>query len=159
MNTTALYNQYTQNIPVDIYGFAQDLGLTVVERDLDNDISGGLSRLSIGFELFVNAKHTETRKRFTVGHEIGHFLLHKDLIGNGVDDNTAYRRTGSERFNCARIGYAEEAQANQFAAELLMPSRQIRLAFKSIKSVHGLAAQFNVSEQTMKIRLSQLGLT
>jgi len=64
--------------------------------------------------------------------------------------------------------WKEEAEANQFAAELLMPEQSVfDLTRSSIEAnsnmsqvslVSSLARRFNVSDQAMTIRLSELGI-
>lgn len=86
-----------------------------------------------------------TRQRFTVAHEIGHLMLHplerkyRDVLSN------------------PRQGY-EEAQANRFAAQLLMPSAMVRAHAPYLDEI-GLAKAFGVSLEAMRYRLRQLGVT
>lgn len=158
-NFNNIYQSFTASYPVQVEEFARQLGLILVEKELDPNISGGLRKVDDSYELFVNATHPLTRKRFTIAHEIGHFVLHADLIGKGVDDDTAYRRTNSELYNCAKIGKREESQANQFAAELLMPKRLIVEQVRSGGTKNTLSEMFEVSPQAMEIRLEQLRLS
>src|SRR6202030_4863019 len=78
----------------------------------------------------VNSLQHPNRQRFTIAHECGHLVLHRDLITHVVhidkkfpvlrrDDKSA---TGSERI---------EIQANQFAAELTMPRALLLQAVKN----------------------------
>jgi Zn-dependent peptidase ImmA (M78 family) len=100
------------------------------------------SRFSIG----VNASEGYRRKRFTIAHELGHYLLHRDLIQNGVlEDNTLYR---------SGLSSLEEKEANRLAADILMPHHLIRqLMSRGIENVRDLADAFQVSEPAMNIRL------
>ena len=54
------------------------------------------------------------KRNFVIAHEIGHFILHKDLSTSLFSDTD---QTLSEWY---QVG-PQEQQANQFAAELLMP--------------------------------------
>jgi Zn-dependent peptidase ImmA (M78 family) len=105
---------------------------------------------SSGFAIYVNAKHSEVRRRFTIAHEVAHFVLHRDLIGDGITEDALYRSGLSD---------AVEREANGLAAEILMPRHLVR------EAVHGgmsglpeLATRFNVSQQAMEFRLINLGL-
>ena len=92
-------------------------------------------------------------------------ILHKDLIGNGVDDNKEYKKLN--RTN-NKITNAQEAEANDYAAKVLMPEEAIiALAklTKIIKSVKGeidllwldyLSKKFQVSKEAFTIRLAKL---
>jgi len=139
----------------------------VVERPLDPDVSGVLIPLDTGgWVILLNATHSPVRQRFTIAHELGHLLLH---------GYTAPHADRSFRFRDARSSEGsalEEIQANQFAAELLMPRALVLKATRSHPLEHAperegddaefdtwieaLARRFNVSKQAMTIRLSSL---
>ena len=103
-----------------------------------------------GFAIFVNANHSEVRRRFTIAHEIAHFALHRDLIGDGITEDALYRSGLSD---------AVEREANGLAAEILMPRHLVRDAFeKGTRSAEHLAAKFEVSPQAMEYRMKNLGL-
>jgi Zn-dependent peptidase ImmA (M78 family) len=114
------------------------------------DISGMIKRDEVhggpaGFSIIVNKKHPRVRQRFTVAHEIAHFLLHRDKIGNGLKDN-ALLRSG--------LSTIEEVQANKLAAKILMPFHLLDVEMKAgTRTVRELAAKFEVSPQAMSIRL------
>ena len=88
------------------------------------------------------------RRRFTIAHEIGHFVLHPErgrpeCGGAAVDE--------AER--------VEECEADAFAAELLMPERLVREAVhKQGPDVDRLAGRFEVGRKAMRARLDDLGL-
>src|SRR6185437_11369540 len=94
----------------------------VVERTLGHEVSGMLVPLPEPLDgkrwaIVVNQSHPQTRKRFTIAHELGHLLLH------GFTTPHADREF-IVRFRDARSSdgsVLEEIEANQFAAELLMP--------------------------------------
>src|SRR5205085_480224 len=104
--------------PVDVTAIASDLGIRVWEmRNLPENISGKIFRDRLnggdsGFSIGVKASESFRRKRFTVAHEIAHYILHRDKIGDELADDAMYRSGLSTR---------EEAQANQLAADILMP--------------------------------------
>ena len=102
----------------------------------------------------VLAKGTSPqRRRFSISHELGHFLI------------PSHRPRHGHRFSCSNAdlhmsdtGAADharrmEAEANRFAAELLMPARQIRSNLKSrqpdLAEIVRLAGEFNVSKAAM----------
>ena len=145
---------FLRSAPVDLMGMAEALGLTVdMAAALSPDVSGRIVRGgagSAGYHIDVNAMHSANRKRFTLAHEIAHYLLHRDLIGDGVEDNGLYR---------SRLSDAIEVEANKFAAQILMPSQLVREVYRLVKSLPGLTAAFQVSEDAMRIRLKELRLT
>lgn len=140
--------------PVDLEGMARALGVQVdMHAVLDEGESGRLRRIpgrdGPSFEIEVNGAHSLNRRRFTLAHEIAHFLLHRDLMGAEIVDSTLYRSGLPEPI---------EYEANRMAAELVMPADLVRTAWRSgARAVMPLARAFKVSEEAMRIRLKQLG--
>lgn len=140
------------NTPVPVEKIIREMGLTFERKHLDDGISGFIERNNGSYRIVVNASHAPTRQRFTAAHELGHYLFHKDLLGEGVGDNRAYRSEGTERPN-PNIRLGHERQANSFAANLLMPRH--RLLDVDNETTAALAARFGVSQAAMKIRLGR----
>jgi Zn-dependent peptidase ImmA (M78 family) len=146
----ALYG--CERAPVPVEDVADSLcGLRVVEVDGIAESGMLLPQLR---EVRVNAREcaqAPRRRRFTVAHEIGHWLLH----AQGAVPRTVWCRItdGSEP------GDALEREANRFAAELLMPEAWVRdEAARSGADREALAQRFDVSEIAMGWRLFNLGL-
>jgi hypothetical protein len=147
--------------PVNIEGIVRAMGLNLDKKaDLEDSISGQLKRCNDGsFKISANRGENYFRQRFTIAHELGHYLLHAHLIGEGVDDSTAYRSEPSGEFYNENIGVREETQANKFAASLLMPKSVVLTEAVVGAHVSELARKFQVSQQAMRIRLNGLGVT
>lgn len=148
----ATIRQHQQGWPVQTVSIAEALGVKVYRvPGWPNDVSGMIMKSEedggpSGFAIYVNGGHPEVRRRFTIAHEIGHFVLHKSLIGDGIVEDALMRAQGLS----SRIEY----QANQFAADLLMPWDLINVAKEQgITSVEALAEAFVVSNDAMSIRL------
>ncbi|HET7171899.1 MAG TPA: ImmA/IrrE family metallo-endopeptidase [Gaiellales bacterium] len=113
----------------------------------DVHVSGVL--LPAAWEIWVRRDESETRRRFTIGHEIGHHFLHSDgatVLCRAADVDQAEE--------AARL---KERQANRFAAELLMPEPLIRERVKRDGlDVTELARTFDVSPIAMAYRLVNL---
>ncbi|WP_420411289.1 ImmA/IrrE family metallo-endopeptidase [Roseibium sp.] len=141
--------------PVDVIGLCRDLGISVHEAYLADDVSGELVPIAGGhYQINVNASHPKTRQRFTIAHELGHFVHHRNLIGAGIDDDRAYRSTNAGRYHNTMIGPAQETQANRFAANLLMPQHLIdRLQQEGKRTPNEQAYALGVSRSAMRIRL------
>ncbi|MDX8538555.1 ImmA/IrrE family metallo-endopeptidase [Mesorhizobium abyssinicae] len=120
--------RYTATAPVDVVAIARGLGLDVFPAAFDDQISGMIQRNTDGatYSILVNANDTPERQRFTIAHEIGHYLYHRDLIGDGVADSPAYRAPDTSIYGGTRLQQRHETQANQFAANILMPLDLIR---------------------------------
>lgn len=145
-------SRHWDSTPVPIEAIIQDIGLPLSYEAMGDNISGYIERQNGGYRIVVNSRHAETRRRFTAAHELGHFIYHRDLLGEGVGDNRAYRTEGTDRPN-ANIRPIHERQANSFAANVLMPRH--RLTDVAGESVASLAARFNVSQEAMRIRLGR----
>lgn len=137
--------------------------LEVFFTDLDEEnISGATLCRNKRFTVLINTAKSETRQHFTLGHELGHYFLHQDVLqqekgivdGDGTLDATSamlYRLDNAEHDKIER-------EANHFAASLLMPAHLVRRAWKVTESIEECAAIFQVSVVAMSIRLTQLGL-
>jgi len=144
--------KYHTHAPVDVIGMATELGLNVWGMpSLGPRISGKIFRDPInggpsGFSIAVNSTEPAVRQRFTVAHEIAHFLLHRAQLENGdLIDDTMYR---------SGLSSTEEAAANKMAAHILMPFSLINtLVTNGLNSVDALAERLQVSKTAMKIRL------
>ncbi len=139
---------FQESAPINVYGLAKAMGLRVFSERLHQKISGKLYRdkeSQSGWSISVNSDELDVRKRFTAAHEIGHFVLHKDLIGSGIEDDVFYR---------SGLPHWQETEANNFAADILMPWELInKFTDQGVNTPEGLAKAFNVSKTAMNIRL------
>ncbi|WP_081639512.1 ImmA/IrrE family metallo-endopeptidase [Euryhalocaulis caribicus] len=139
--------------PVKVGALANALGLKVVRAPLPPKISGLIQpckESASGYEIKVNKFEVPERQRFTVAHEIGHYLLHEPHIKSGIVDSIMYRSNLSSK---------KETEANKIAAEIIMPRIELETALDrmggltSDDDVSQLAHDFRVSLPAMKIRL------
>lgn len=153
--------QAHQGPPVQVERIIRGLGIVLDKTaELDPEISGQIERLEDGrYKISVNRNDQRFRQRFTMAHELGHYLFHAEMIEEGVDDNRAYRSSPDGKFDNPFIGRQEETEANQFAASLLMPTDAVREQWALLNGdPKALARKFQVSETAMRIRLQGLGL-
>lgn len=144
--------------PVPVEALAKAHGCRVAASDL-KDISGILVRSPDAAVIGVNNRHPETRRRFTIAHELGHFLLHE---GQEVRFDREFRV--SLRTEASSTGVnVEEIEANFFAASLLMPDRLLlkdprasSIELEDAAAVKDLAKGYGVSVQAMTLRLARL---
>lgn len=140
--------------PVHIEGLARDLGVPVNREFLDDGISGELVKTGDDtYEINVNVLDPLTRQRFTIAHELGHYIYHRSLIGDGVDDDRAYRSTQAGRYHNTRIGPRQETEANRFAATVLMPDHLLDELESLGYTTEEKAMKLQVSKQALCIRL------
>lgn len=84
------------------------------------------------------------RQKFSFAHELGHLYMGHVHGGDGIDFNSANQ---------------VEVEANEFAAELLMPRATLRKVLKdSPTTMKELVAKLDVSEESLWWRLQKTGL-
>lgn len=111
-------------------------------------------------EIWVNAEEARQwppRRRFTIGHELGHWILHQgtqtSLFCRHGQVDEADGSTPAERPPLDPI----EEEANHFAAELLMPAELIRREYARLDGDFAQLCQvFSSSGAAMGRRLHQV---
>lgn len=149
--------------PVNVEQIVNTVGIIVRKKqNKDSDISGFLFRDNKKTVIGVNSSNSLPRQRFTVAHELGHYLLHSQ------GDDGLYVDRGFEvmfRDDHSSDGInTEEREANLFAAELLMPELFLREDLAAISGldlvddvfIKQLARKYKVSFQAMLFRLTNL---
>lgn len=143
--------------PVPVDRIARHLGLRVRHEPFEGEISGCLIRRGDDASIGINSMHHENRQRFTLAHEIAHFLLHHG-------DRVILDRNFLVNLRYANGDTDEEREANYFAAELLMPEgflendlRDKKIDIEEDEQITMLANQYKVSPQAMTYRLVNLG--
>ena len=130
---------------------------TFQPANLDSSISGLFVIKEQKPYIRFNNNESPQRQKFTIAHELGHYVLHKD-IPLFVEKNEAvlYRNMDSTTGELLK-----EKEANAFAASLLMPKfmidEQIDIIPNGIDPVSHLSEVFKVSSQAMYYRLNNLG--
>ena len=152
--------QYVDTYPVKIVDVCKQYGFKVFEEYLPKKESGFIidSQEPYGkYEtkklIVVNLSDMATRRRFTIAHELGHYLLHKEK------DSDLYAHRDTE------WQYSEqESEANTFASNLLMPEKMVRSFIKDNENLpyymrsQAVAEAFAVSDSAASIRLEQLNI-
>ena len=149
----------------DVSKCADHLNIAVHPAVLDSDVSGFLVLNDEGPYIGFNKSHNEHRSRFTIAHEIGHYILHKNDSRLFIDRTQKAEQRILFRDNGSSTGeFAKEREANSFAAALLMPRKAVEVAaaYRNTSSdeelIEELAKIFNVSKQAMQIRLANLSI-
>jgi Zn-dependent peptidase ImmA (M78 family) len=148
-----ILDQHLKEKPVKLGKLAEDLGIKVKLSSLGRGISGLIMHDSGGYIIKVNRHETRERQRFTLAHEIAHFLLHRDVIeaDGEIRDNVLYRSRQPERL---------EYEANRLAAEIILPIEHIKSDLDALAApvsdivIERLAQEWQVSKAAMEIRLA-----
>ena len=121
----------------------EDNGLFLINFDFNSDRVDGMSILADGkFPImFSNKRSLGDRQRFTLAYELGHLVMH-------LQTNPSFTRDISH-------------EANEFAAEFLMPEKDIKGDFKDGVNLNVLAdlkRKWKVSMQALLYRANDIGV-
>jgi Zn-dependent peptidase ImmA (M78 family) len=128
-------------VPVPIEEIAGWLGFQVIMLSAVDDACSAL--VSTQEKLIgINARHHAHRRRFSLGHEIAHVLLH---------------HPPESRCSALQIAHFN-AEADVCASELLIPDVLLRTWYARLRNGSALARVFDVSQEAMSLRLREAGL-
>jgi Zn-dependent peptidase ImmA (M78 family) len=149
--------------PIPVDRIAQSFGVRINRDKYEGDLSGIMYRDEHDAIIGVNTYHHPNRQRFTIAHELAHYLLHR---GKAVYVDKNYPVMVNLRNEVSsKAEDIEEIEANRFAAELLMPyeflyedleRHKVDLENDSDEGVRALAQKYKVSEQAMRFRIMNL---
>jgi Zn-dependent peptidase ImmA (M78 family) len=147
-------------IPVDPVVLANHLGIRVNNAKFsEENLSGMVSKRGNLVQILVNQSDQGYRKRFTIAHEIGHYLLHlQDKDGQFADREADLFRTEPGEELQPPAPRQHEVEANRFAAALLMDEELVRSQWGRVRSMKAMSRLFNVSESAIGYRIGALGL-
>lgn len=134
-------------LPVDPVKVARRLGVEVYSAQLGNDVWGFIKGDVAATVIYVDDDQPPNRYRFTVAHELGHYVAH------GPGATFVDRRSDADR------GRPDEVFANHYAGALLMPADTLELLHASGLGVLRMADRFGVSYDALKYRLHLVGLS
>lgn len=146
--------KHLNSVPVKLGAIAKEFGIDVQLSSLPLNVSGQIAKTASGYEIKINRHESRQRQRFTLAHELAHFLIHRDVIdsmGGTLTDNVLYRSGAAEKI---------EYEANRLASQIVMPEEALKDAYSrygeniSESMVELLADQFGVSKAAMEIRIA-----
>jgi hypothetical protein len=153
--TKEILQRHLSEYPVKLGRLAKELGVSIKVSSMNTGVSGQITREGGHYLNRVNRHEARERQRFTIAHELAHFLLHKSVIDSspdGIKDNVLYRSGEPERI---------EYEANRLAADIVMPMALVQKVLQeefdgvvTEATIESLAARFQVSKAAMEIRLS-----
>lgn len=127
-------HQYTGSIntvPVPIDRIIEiDLGIDIqpekgliVERGFDAYISNDLKTISIDQEVYDDERFSN-RRRFTLAHELGHIILHRNIIEKIIFTHRKDWWKFHSNMKCENLEWFEN-QAREFAGRFLVPRERL----------------------------------
>lgn len=156
-----ILKRFGPRVPIAVEEIVKAHGISILDDELEVSISGILVIKAEHARIILNQMHPLGRLRFTLAHELGHYLLHRDASSVFVDEASLFYR-GAQ----ARQGVdPKEVEANVFAAELLMPEDVLRAEVggglprsEDDEEIQKLAPKYGVSAEAMSNRLKTLKL-
>jgi len=157
--------------PVNPYHIAQNLEIDIEEGDFGSNISGCLVSKNGKTIIGINKTDSELRKRFTIAHEIGHYILKHSRDGLFVDRYGSDFSVNFRDENTSTGDVQQEREANAFAAALLMPKHMLQEELIKMQKpfldlsdegnndlIQQMAKKFKVSQSAMTFRIMNLKL-
>ena len=155
------YINQSTNLPINISDIIQKENIDIAYKNLSDGLSGLLIIQGNSKLIGVEESHVRVRQRFTIAHELGHFVLHNEVSNLFVDVQLFKRKSEGYSSQEERM----EQEANDFAASILMPDFFVRKEAEKLNgdlhddvNVEALAKIFDVSSSAMTYRLINLGL-
>lgn len=152
--------------PIKLYKLADMLNIEIEEVQFeDDDVIGELEidpEDDSNATIKVNVNDPVTRQRFTIAHELGHYILEGGLSPARRAKNKSLRKKIriDKEFNIVDESKNEEneTKANMFAISLLMPSWLVIKYWNVRKDINFIATIFGVSSTGAHWRLYNLNL-
>lgn len=145
--------------PVPIVSLCRKLKIQVFQKYLPSHVSGFIviqkepfQDCETGRVIVVNLSDSAARQRFTIAHELAHYVLHREENSELYAHRDAGETGGIEQ------------EANIFASNVLMPEELVKDALEKNGNplnrqiqVEIIAQEFAVSRDAANVRLNQLG--
>lgn len=155
--------RYANRFPVPVGKIAEDLNIDMIETDeLPAELSGSITKEGGRYYIYLNGSHSQLRKRFTVAHEIAHFVKHRSYLDTNEEIKNPSKRLNRPNGGPTSAGTTQEQtyelEADQYAAELLMPEDEFRAKWAEAERIEELISHFGVSSAAVNVRACKLGL-
>jgi len=148
-NSYAIIAHCQKKLPVSVHAIADAIGLKVWQKSLPDctglvmkdETHGGYA----GYSIIAHSGDSHVQKRFTIAHEIAHFLLHQDQICGKIEDNRMYQ---------SGMDISEECEANDLANKILLPDRMLdRFKIDKPESLQTIIRVCQIPPQLVRNRL------
>lgn len=144
---------YLAEYPVKLGAIAERLGVKVLLSTLPRGTSGQIGKENGDFVIRINRHEAKHRQRFTLAHELAHYLLHRERIeADGEWSENVLLRAPNQPIQI-------EYEANRLASDLVIPSHLLAQATAEYTGpmtsevIEDLARRFGVSTAAMEIKL------
>ena len=139
--------------PVSVNAVAELLGFTVLAFGFPDHVSAVTFVEEDVKSIGVNSHHSAARRRFTVAHELGHYLCGHHSRDRGAIHVEDCQEPAERRSR-------QEIEADEFAMEILMPEPHLLRDLDELGlDVPSLARRYQVTEHAMWLQLISLNAT
>lgn len=143
--------EITEPNEIDVEAIAYSQGALVIYEPLQKCEAYTLSKDTNNAVIVVNDKSIRSRQRFSVAHELGHWMRDRNI--SAFCEKKSYTESW--------YGKGSETLANQYAKDLLLPRSMFAPLAKNLpvtfESVRKLAELFGTSLTATALRLTELG--
>lgn len=143
-------------IPTDLAALYRNEGVDVRFFDSTQEFDGRVELCLNRPTIYVNTRFRppqQSRARFTLAHELGHFFLHRQHLRLGRVFVDKFIRFGT-------LLDSLEVEANEFASECLLPTEIVRGVIEnkilSLELVQSLAERAQASSQATAIKIASI---
>jgi len=159
MKAASLISEYEIDQPSTLVDHLEDfcfeLGAAIQRKPLDGFEARITAKDGKGIITINSNENRIERIRFSIGHELGHFLLHC----NEIPEFNCNKKDMSEWFGKQKA-ISMEVEANEFSIELLIPTSLAKPIVKSgspsIEAIESLAKTFKMSLSATAMRYVDL---
>lgn len=157
----SIINEAKHDEFVDVDALAAALGLDVELQPYRAELCGTLQRIGKRWIIGVNRADPLNRRRFTIAHEIGHYVMHRDLVAKrpgvpGIADTHGYRQPDIPELANAHVLPHHDTQANRIAIMILMDEGKMRRLMAEGIAVEHIAMLIGCSIEATRIRVDGL---
>lgn len=148
------------SIPVPIHTIASCLDIVSIEPFSTQSFEGMLVKKDWQGFIFYNSLSPESRQRFTIGHELGHWMIPSHLIGNQLSCTKQQLSSFYSKGKGIPKEIRIEIEANRFSAQMLMPEKEFRADINKsepdLRHIFVVSQKYNVSMVACCLRFREL---
>ena len=134
--------------PVDIHRLCEAIGPEPYGvPDMPKDLSGVITRPATDkFIIYYNMQDPRPRQRFTIAHELAHYILHRPELKEDYYESILYR---------GGLSHKQETEANRLARDILVPPAKLDAYIDKHldQRIDDVAHVFGVTAQLISIQL------
>lgn len=128
------------------FELARRLGIELLIRELGT-LKGFYKDVYDTPFIFLNSRLKRGEATLVCAHELGHHILHREFAAFGFEETSVFSPASRREY-----------EANLFAAELLLDTREVRKLVKDGLTRAQIAAELHADERLIDLKLTAMGL-